>query len=431
MPSLGDVSDLTMGFPFQSARFSSASTDVRLLRGDNVQQRRIEWEGAARWPTVGVELPGYHLAVDDVVLAMDRPWVSAGLKVARIQPSDTPALLVQRVARLRGRPQVIAPKLLYYVLCSPEFTNHIREAETGTSIPHISGGQIKAYRFDLPDRADQDAIAALLGALDDKIEINRRMNRTLEELSQALFKSWFVDFDPVHAKAAGRRPFGMDDATAALFPSGFGGEVPKGWSLSPSDSLLRILAGGTPPRGRADCWGGGVPWFSIADAPQSGDVFVHSTAESITSLGTEISSATQYPTGTVILTARGTVGKVALAGTSMAFNQSCFGLTPIGGGGQAFGYCLTRSLVAELRQMAHGSVFDTINRQTFATLTCPSSPAALRDAFEGAAASWFDLIRTNGRESRTLASLRDLLLPKLLSGEIRLKQAENLVAGAL
>jgi type I restriction enzyme S subunit len=187
---------------------------------------------------------------------MDRPWIEAGLKYARITKPDLPSLLVQRVARLRVK-QSVDQRFLFYLIGSKDFTNHVLAVQIGTSVPHISGGQIKEYEFSLPSLPEQQAIARILGTLDDKIELNRRMNQTLEGLARALFRSWFVDFDPVVAKAAGRRPLGMNAATAKLFPDSFAdsllGPIPMGGRLERlAHSSSNIVAASPPVNTRSE-----------------------------------------------------------------------------------------------------------------------------------------------------------------------------------
>ena len=191
--TIGEVTDLLTGFPFKSDRYVDDASAPRLLRGDNIAQGVLRWNGVKRWPKNEIqELGVYALREGDIVLAMDRPWIEAGLKYAAIRESDLPSFLVQRVARLRGK-NGLENRFLKYVIGSSSFTNHVLSVQTGTAVPHISGNQIKAFQFLLPPIEEQRAIAYILGTLDDKIELNRKMNHTLEDIAHALFKSWFVD----------------------------------------------------------------------------------------------------------------------------------------------------------------------------------------------------------------------------------------------
>lgn len=175
MTRLGDLVDMTFGFAFKSAEFTDSRDAVRLLRGDNIGQGRLRWDGAKRFPQERVgEVTKYQLAIGDVVLAMDRPWIEAGLKYSVVRSGDVPSLLVQRVARLRAKP-ALDQGYLAAVIGSKEFMDYIVGTQTGSAVPHISGGQIGDFQVDrLPPLAEQAAIARILGVIDDKIESNRR-----------------------------------------------------------------------------------------------------------------------------------------------------------------------------------------------------------------------------------------------------------------
>ncbi len=280
----------------------------------------------------------------------------------------------------------------------------------------------------LPSISEQRAIAHILSKLDDKIELNRQMNETLESMARALFKSWFVDFDPVRAKAEGRDA-GLPKPLADLFPANLVdselGEIPEGWEVKPFADTVEIIGGGTPKTSVAEYWGGEVLWFSIVDAPLPSDVWVVDTEKKITREGLENSSARVLPVGSTIISARGTVGRIALVGVPMAINQSCYGLRGKTGIHGVFNYFATRELIAILQQRAHGSVFDTITRDTLAGVTVAVPPARLVVAFEASVDPAIQRIRANLLQSRTLASLRDTLLPKLISGELRVKDIEK------
>ena len=262
---LGEVVDLLTGFPFKSDRYVNDPEAPRLLRGDNIGQGTLRWSGAKRWSREAIDtLRPFQLRADDVVLAMDRPWIEAGLKFSAVRTVDLPALLVQRVARLRGSTR-LDTRFLNYVIGCRDFTEHVISVQTGTAVPHISARQIKEFEFLLPPLPEQRSIAHILGTLDDKIELNRQMNQTLEEMARALFKSWFVDFDPVHAKATLKHhaspPQGgsdwtverarayldrMDTNIAALFPDRFVdaelGPIPAGWEVGTLGSLAVVTS---------------------------------------------------------------------------------------------------------------------------------------------------------------------------------------------
>jgi len=220
---LGDVADLLAGYPFPSLEFTDNKADPRLLRGDNVGQGALRWDGAKRWPSRRTDgLDDYWLQRDDVILAMDRPWIEAGLKFAAVRDADLPSLLVQRVSRIRGSARLDC-RYLKHVIASRSFTDYVLSVQTGTTVPHISAKQILEFKFRLPPIEGQRRIAGILGALDDKIELNRSLCETLEATARALFASIGVSeedsatsllgdvadvIDCLHAKKPERRDVG-------------------------------------------------------------------------------------------------------------------------------------------------------------------------------------------------------------------------------
>ena len=499
------------------------------------------------------------------------------------------------------------PRFISYFLRGVDFSAYSDKA----AVPGLNRNHLHQEVVRIPiDINEQRAIAHILGSLDDKIELNRRMNETLEEMARALFKSWFIDFDPVHAKAALKRPspplitpplrgsrqakgdspqarrwgvvrrsytqhaqqkarslrenqtdaegllwhylrhkqldghkfrrqqpigpyivdfacmprkviveldggqhaerrshderrdrflqgqgyrllrfwnnevfencFGvleriyeavqnppppqpapdglasatppqggsdrtgkkawtverarayldrMDPSIAALFPDRFVdselGEVPAGWGVGTLDDMLELLSGGTPKTSVAEYWDGDIPWYTAKDAPPPSDVFVVETERKITQAGIENSAAKILPAGTTIITARGTVGRLACLGMPMTMNQTCYGIRGVPGYPDFFTYMNIKMTVNELQQRTHGTIFDTITRQTFKLIDAIIPPPKLADKFETVVQPIMSHILSNLRESRTLTALRDSLLPKLVSGELRVKSQKQ------
>ena len=310
------------------------------------------------------------------------------------------------------------PHFASYLLRTIDF----QSCSDKSSVPGVNRNDLHRIPILLPPLPEQRAIASILGALDDKIELNRRMNATLEAMARALFQSWFVGFDPVRAKSEGRAPAAMDAETAALFPSEFVdselGLIPKGWEIASLAKKIEILSGGTPKTSDPNYWDGAIPWYSVKDTPLETDVWVIQTEKSVTELGIKNSAAQVLPVGTTIISARGTVGKLALVGKPMAMNQSCYGVRGVKGYADYFTYFSLRQATIGLQQRTHGTVFDTITRHTFEMLDCTFPPGNLSQVFDRTVAPLMIQLRANLHQSRTLAALRDTLLPRLLSGEL-------------
>ncbi len=315
---------------------------------------------------------------------------------------------------VRGN-QLSDTRFLMYALSQADISAYL----TGSTMPKLTQANMNRIPVPLPPLPIQKRIAHILGTLDDKIELNRRMNETLEGMARAIFQSWFIDFDPVHAKAAGRNT-GLPKPIADLFPVEFQnselGLIPKGWRVLRFSDSVEVAGGGTPRTSVAEYWNGEIPWYSVVDAPRAGDVFVINTEKRVTSAGIENSSANILPAGVTIVSARGTVGKIALTGAPMAMNQSCYALRGKGGGASYYTYFTTRCAIAAMQQLAHGSVFDTITRETLTRINVACAHADVVTQFEKLVAPMMMRILENVRQILVLQITRDTLLPQLLAG---------------
>ena len=330
---------------------------------------------------------------------------------------------------IRGRPDVTDDDFAYYLTQSPEVRSHAISQMTGTSgRQRVPVSALDHVDVPVPPLPEQRAIAHVLGTLDDKIELNRRMNGTLEEMARALFRSWFVDFDPVRAKMDGRWRGGeslpgLPTELYDLFPDRLAqtntGDVPQGWKLGALTDMVVLLSGGTPKTSITEYWNGNIPWYTAKDAPSLSDVFVVDAERRISQAGIDNSSTQILPAGTTVITARGTVGRLACLGIPMAMNQTCYGIRGMDDYPDFFTYWNVRMAITELQARTHGTIFDTITRQTFRLVNVVIPPLVLATAFETEVAAFMSPILANLQASRNLAALRDLLLPNLMSSGLR------------
>lgn len=398
-------------------------------------------------------LTKYSLQTGDIVFSR----VGSVDRRAIVRETENGWLFSGRCLRVRPDPGKLDAQWLSYFFGLPSFKQYIRGIAVGATMPSINTKILSDVPIYFPDIDQQRKAAKFFASLDDKIEINRRINQTLEAMAQAIFKSWFVDFDPVKAKiaakaahtpalsqreemvlrAAMRAISGKTDAeldalppehyqqlaaTAALFPDEMVdselGEIPKGWEVQPLSKMIQLIGGGTPKRSESSYWRGDVLWYSVKDTPADGDVWVVDTDEKISSLGLQKSSAKLLPVGTTIISARGTVGKLAMVGYEMAMNQSCYGVAGADDLGNCFNYFNLKEAVETLKRNTHGAVFDTITQSTFETVVCVRPLSDQHRAFDQQVQPLLDQIRANVIQNRVLATLRDTLLPKLLAGEL-------------
>ena len=319
------------------------------------------------------------------------------------------------------------PEFLYYNLALRKI--EIRNLAGGSAQPILNKTAFGQLRVDCPPLLEQKALVELLCPLDDRISLLRETNATLEAIAQALFKSWFVDFDPVRAKAEGLEPEGMDAATAALFPDSFEeselGLVPSGWRMAMlAECCERVESGGTPKRTVPEYWGGNVPWLTSGEVRNP---IVFDTKEKISDLGVRNSSAKLWPKGTTVVAMYGaTAGEVCLLAESSTANQACCALIPKSYS-RAFIFMYVRREREALASKSSGSAQQNLNKGLVSNHPVLLAHTGILNAFEDLVGSMLDGWIENERQSQTLTQLRDTLLPRLISGQLRLPEAEVMV----
>lgn len=325
-------------------------------------------------------------------------------------------IISNKQMRARLDENVILPLFAFYWLSSSEMIEYITQRNTGSSVPLINLTVLRQLPIPLPPKKEQEKIARILGALDDKIELNRRMNHTLEEMARAVFKSWFVDFDPVTAKAEGRVPFGMNAETASLFPAELEeteeGSIPKGWKIGKIEEAFDLTMGQSPP---------GETYNEIGD----GIVFYQGR----TDFGTRYPTPRVYCTaptrfanpGDTLVSVRAPVGDVNMANEKCSIGR---GLASIRhkSGSRSFTYYSMLFLKEEFDVFeGEGTLFGSISGEGFRNIKIAIPSPEIVAEFERKMRSVDQTIENNESQIKNLAAIRDALLPKLLSGELRVK----------
>lgn len=284
--------------------------------------------------------------------------------------------------------------------------NNLKYLDSGSAQSQITIDDLKRLIVKLPNIETQCRIVKKVRVIDDKIEVNRRINEQLEELAQALFKSWFVDFEPFKDSEFEESELGM---------------IPKGWKVGKFTDIVEIKGGGTPKTDIAEYWNGDIPFFTPKDI---NDVFCIDTEKNITDLGLLKCSSKLYCKNTVFITARGTVGKVCMAGRNMAMNQTCYALIGKEKYGQHFIYMQTINIVERMKKKANGAVFSAITTRDFDSEKIIIPSLDVVNDFLIKIEPLYESILHNQQEIHHLTTLRDTLLPKLMSGEIDVNEVE-------
>ncbi|MDW3714566.1 restriction endonuclease subunit S [Pseudomonas sp. 2023EL-01195] len=345
-----------------------------------------------------------------------------------------PATFNQDVKAVLPRPGV-SSRFVPYLLVGNHDRLHAKVDSAGHGTGRLNTEAVLSFPVWVPDLKEQERIADVGESLDDRITLLRETNATLEAIAQALFKSWFVDFDPVRAKAEGRQPEGMDPTTAALFPDSFEeselGLVPKGWTVMPIGEAVECVGGGTPDTKNEAYWQPEeFSWSSPKDLSGQQSPVLLSTERKLSAQGLAKVSSGLLPSGTLLMSSRAPIGYLAIAQIELAVNQGYIAMLP--GGRLPVLYLLfwCRMNMEVIKGRANGSTFMEISKKAFRPIPALVPSAEVLAAFEQVVGPLFERLVANERQAQTLTQLRDTLLPRLISGQLRLPEAEQAVEEA-
>lgn len=293
---------------------------------------------------------------------------------------------------------------IYYYLRN-EYSNLVNLTNGGAQ-QNLSSGVIKNFEIKAPDLKTQQRIASILSSLDDAIELNQQINKTLEEMAKAIFKEWFVDFN-------------FPNATGKFQETEIG-KIPVGWKVVSLLEIGKLIGGGTPKTAMSEYWDGDIDWISAKDVTPVSGSFITKTEKRITKLGLDNSSAKLIPKLATVITARGTVGSYCILSKPMAISQSNYALKSNDVSGDYFLFLTIDKSVGQMQQMSYGTIFDTITTRTLGDIKIPLPTKELINGFEKLVEPMFCQILQNIEENQSLINLRDTMLPKLMKGEIEI-----------
>ena len=398
---------------------------AKVIKGGRIETPTefIALDNYDSWMRRGIPMEG------DVVLTVEAPLG----EVAQLGPEKV--ALAQRVVTLRGKKGLLDNTYLLYLLQTEEMLDQLKARATGTTVVGIKQSELRKVQLTLPPVNQQIAAARILKALDDRITLLRETNATLEAIAQALFKSWFVDFDPVRAKAEGRQPEGMDATTAALFPDSFEeselGLVPKGWVVMPFLDVCDLQGGAQPPASE------------FIDEPRQGYVRLlqirdFSTDSHVTYIPDKVKLKKVTEDDVLIGRygsasgdkAKDSLGRVC-RGLSGSYNVALMKLCPLLVGREfAFQLVSDSSFYQYLQGVSSKAVQSGFSKAELGQYKVVVPTDEILKGYEGFGESVWARVKANRQQAQTLTQLRDTLLPRLISGQLRLPEAEALLAEA-
>lgn len=416
---------LMIGDGYRAKNIELSFTGIPFARCGNIQAD-FEFKDCDYFPLETLEKVGEKISVVNDVVFTSKGTVG---RFAFVRPSTprfvySPQLCYWRVLNC----SIINPRYLYYWMVGPEFSTQCTAVKGQTDMAdYVSLTEQRRMSIDFPSLSTQNGIAHILGTLDDKIELNRRMNETLESIARAIFTSWFIDFNPVRAKAEGRQPEGMDEETAALFPSEFeeggGQEIPKGWAFSFIGDNGEVICGKTPSTAVAHYYNNDFPFITIPDMHNS--IFITETQKKLSFLGKESQEKKTVPPFSICVSCIATPGLVSLTTVYSQTNQQINTVIPYLRGSSFFYYYTLKQISEEIIAKGKGgSVISNLNKAEFLKIEILTPPDELKLLFNREILSLFRKILNNIQESQILSDTRDTLLPKLLSGELRIENPE-------
>ena len=333
-----------------------------------------------------------------------------------------PTIIDNNMMAARPDRKKVDERYFYYLLSTLDFN----EIASGSALPYLTQKDLKNIDIWLHQMPEQILVASLLGALDDKIDLNRRMNETLEAMARAIFKDWFVDFGPTRAKAEGRAPY-LAPEIWDLFPEKLDeDEKPVGWELSEIGKEVEAVGGATPSTKKPAFWEDGEHhWTTPKDLSKRASPVLLDTDRKITDAGVEKISSGLLPVGTVLLSSRAPIGYLAIAEVPTAVNQGFIAMVCRKRLPNVFLLFWCYENLDYIKGISGGSTFPEISKKAFRPVPVVVPSEQTLAAYEGLVRSLYDRIVVNTKESASLAKIRDLLLPKLMSGEIRLCEVEK------
>lgn len=425
---LGDYFKFEKGLGYKG-EFLAEDSDVALIGMDSHEEGGGYKEGSEKF--YSGPFKSEHVAeVGDVIFAGTEQGfglLASPLIVPESEKFNTYLFSGDVLKAIPLKSDEFSVEYLYNIYRVEKYRVKTAYGDTGTTVRRISNENFAEQLVPLPDLSTQLAINEIISLIDQQIANNKSLSKNLELLAQSIFKSWFIDFDPVHAKSRGEKPFGMDDETAALFPDTFEeselGMIPKGWTVEKISQLCTTISNGSTPRRLNERYwkNGEVDWYKTGELS---DKYLLSSDELITTDAVNETSVKLLPAGSILMAiyASPTVGRLGILTKPSTFNQACTGLIPNDQIGTCYLYMNLFFNRDYFNSMASGAAQQNISKAIVENCPVTQPNQDTINAFRKLCDLQFQELLTISLQSRALETLRDALLPRLISGELQIPE---------
>lgn len=408
---LGDVIDYKKGFAFKSSMYKSTGTYIVRVSDTTANSVDVSLCNCIS-PELAHQYTDYSLKTKDIIIATVGSWptnpASIVGKVVRVPESANNALLNQNAVRIRSN-GIVDSDYLYYLLKEEHFSKYlVGTAQGSANQASITLKDIFGYSFSAPSEIkDQHRIASILSSLDRKIELNNKINADLEEMAQAIFKNWFVDFEPFKN---------------GKFVDSELGKIPEGWKVGRLDEIADVVGGSTPSKAKPEYYTQkGIAWLTPKDLSNHPAVYTSRGEIDITEEGYNSTSTKLMPKGTILFTSRAPIGYISIAQNDICTNQGFKSLVPKKAG-TCFLYCFLKYVTPVIENKSTGSTFKEASGSLMKSLQVIMPEQKVFEDFETIVSPLFARIESLEKENSRLSLLRDTLLPRLMSGELEVPE---------
>ena len=388
----------------------SRNTGIKCLRIQDISQGK-EYKKWGFTEVLENNFIKFKLLENDIIVA--RTGATVGVNM--IIQNNLNSVFNNGLIRLRAKNEFNS-RYIYYLLRSSEYWNHINSIAFGTtSQPNIQINQLLDFKVKVPTSKNlQNTIAEILSSLDDKIKLNNKINQDIEIIAHLLFKQWFMNFEFPNENGESYKSSGGEMIQSEL------GEIPKDWKVSLMEDITKIQGGTTPSTKDPSFWGGTINWTSPKDLSDLKSPLLLKTEKKITSHGLAKVSSGLLPKGTLLLSSRAPIGYLAITDIETAINQGYIAINCKNGFSNLFMLYWLKHNMDVVISRANGSTFLEISKSNFKDISLIIPNLEVHSKFINQVSILFDLISNNLKENEKLISLRDTLLPKLISGELQL-----------